>query len=257
MKNSIVTTTPSPDLSNRPDVRFEPDGFSALIYQKGLDVVLERASSCPCRSKENGSPQSNCQNCCGTGWVLYNPNETRMVLQAMNLNTKYKEWSKENIGTVMISSMAVDVLGFMDRITVKDGESVFSQVLFPYVYSGVLFAFTVYDIQSIEEIFLFQDVSSPLIRLNSTQYSFEGNKVVLDNEFASIENLTISIRYKHFIQYHIIDLVKEVRNSKGFDEKGYEQTIQMPFHAIARRSHYVLDQANYEKNNIIDNSYVK
>jgi hypothetical protein len=257
MKTSIVTNTPPPNLLNKPDVQFQPDDFSALIYQKGLDLVIEKATSCPCRSKENGSPQSNCQNCCGTGWVLYNPNQTRMVLQAMNLNTKYKEWSKENIGTMMVSSMATDVLGFMDRLTVKDSESVFSQVLFPYVYSGVLFAFTIYDIIGIEEIFLFQDVSSPLIKLNSTQYSFEGNKIVLDNEFVSVENLTISVRYKHFIQYHIIDLVKEVRNSKGLDDRGYETTIQMPFHAIARRSHYILDRANYENNNGIDNSYIR
>jgi hypothetical protein len=256
-KNSIITTSAIPNLINKTGVEFLEDEFDILVYQKGLEVIHEKASSCPCRSKENGSPLSNCQNCCGTGWVLFNPNSTKMVLQSLNLSTKYKEWSKENIGTITISSRSVNILGYMDRLTIIDSDSVFSQTLYPSVYKGVLFAFTIYDIKSIEEIFLFQSADEPLIKLSDTYYSFEANKLILDSSYASIENLTISIRYKHYIQYHIIDLVKEMRRSYGLNEKGYDKQLFLPFNAIGRRSHYVLDRANFEGTNVVDNSYLR
>lgn len=255
--NSITTQTLIPNLINKPEVSFLEDEFDALVYEKGLEVIHKKSTSCPCRSKENGSPLSSCQNCCGTGWVLFNPNSTRMVLQSLNLSTKYKEWSKENIGTITISSRSADILGYMDCIIILDSDSVFSQTLFPSVYKGVLFAFTIYDIKSIEEIFLFQSADEPLIKLSDTYYSFEANKLILDSSYASIENLTVSIRYKHYIQYHIIDLVKEMRRSYGLNEKGYDKQISLPFNAIGRRSHYVLDQLNFEGTNIVDNSYLK
>lgn len=259
-KNNIVTTSIPPNLIGQADVQFRGDDFDALVYSKGYAVIHEAAVPCPCKSQSNGSPLSNCQNCYGTGWVLFNPNKTRMVLQSLNLRTKYNEWSKDNIGTVTITSRNVDKISYMDRLTVEDSNSLFSQILYPKVYSNTLFAFTIYDILSIEELFLFREPNLPLERLSlETDYSFEKNKIILNDSFRDIENLTISVRYHHNLQYHVLELTKETRRSyiSNADTKGKDQSIVLPFSGIARLSHYVLDSSNFEGNNIIDNSYLR
>ena len=257
-KDSIVTTSTSPNLIGQPDVQFRPDDFDALVYSKGYEVIHEKAASCPCKSKSNNTPLSSCQNCSGTGWVLFNPNITRMVLQGMNVNTRYMQWSQENIGTVAITSRSVDQLGFMDRITVKDSDSVFSQTLHPWSNNNELFAFTVYDIRDIYEVFLFQAVDQPLIKLGTNSYSYERNKLILDSSYADIDDLSVSIRYRHWTEYHIVDILKENRRSYISDAstKGKQQSAMFPFNSIARRSHYVIDPLNQTGTGRIDNSYV-
>lgn len=256
---SIITSSPIPNLVNHPEVSFHKDRFDELLYAHGYEVIYESSIPCPCRSKENGSPKSDCQNCGGTGWVLFNPIETRMLLQSINMPTKYKSWGKENLGTVTISSRAINKLDYMGRVTVNDSDSMYSQVLYPGVYKNVLFAFTIYDIISIEEVFLFQNSDEPLLKLNSDNYSFDGNRFILDSSYASIDNLTVSVRYHHRLQYHIIDLLHETRRNYIADAgtKGYDENQVLPFTAIARLSHYVLDAANFEKDNTIINDYVK
>jgi len=126
----MITVTPTPSqVANQGRADFVKSKFDDLIYQKGYDVVHEKALRCPCVSK-NANQQSNCKNCGGSSWIFFNPTQTKMVIHSMNLNTKYKEWSQENIGTASISSLAETETSFMDRITVIDGEAIFSEVLF-------------------------------------------------------------------------------------------------------------------------------
>lgn len=258
-KSNIVTTSISPNLIGQPDVQMRDLDFDALVYSKGYEVIHEKAVGCPCISKGTNAPLSDCQNCRGTGWVLFNPNVTKMVLQSMNVNTVYKEWSEENRGTVAITSRSVDQLAFMDRITVKDSDSVFSQVLFPVLNNGEFFAFTVYDIREIYEVFMFQSSTSPLIKVPSSDYSYLRNKIILNSSYSSVEDLTISVRYKHWTEYHIIDILKETRRSNvsTVETKGKQQSAMFPFNAVARRSHYVLDALNQSGGGVIDNSYIR
>jgi hypothetical protein len=256
---SIVTQSAPPNLIGNPGVSFNKDAFDEALYNHGYEVIYESAIPCPCKSKENGSPLTTCKNCSGSGFVLFNPNQTRMLLQSINMNTKYKVWSKENLGTVTVSSRDINKLDYMGCLTVIDSDSLFSQVLYPYVYKNTLFAFTVYDIVSIEEVFLFQSADEPLIKLDSSKYTYDGNRFLLDLSYQNIENLTVSVRYHHRLQYHIIDLLHETRRNytAGAESKGYDVNQVLPFTAIARLSHYVLDAANADKNNLIINDYSK
>jgi hypothetical protein len=256
-KDEIIITQTPPNLIGQPDVQLQSDSFDAFVYSKGYEVIHEKAVSCPCKSKSNNNPLSSCQNCNGSGWVIFNPTVTRMVLQGMNINTRYREWSQEMAGTVAITSRKVDQLSFMDRITVKDSDSIYSQVLHPWSNNNELFAFTIYDIKDIYEVFLFQAVDQPLVRLSSSNYSYERNKLILNASYGEIDDLSVSIRYKHWTEYHVIDILKETRRSYISDAstKGKQQSALFPFHAIARRSHYVLDPLNQTGSGRIDNSY--
>lgn len=257
--NSIITKISIPNLINNPGISFNKNDFEEAIWNRGYEVILESAIPCPCRSKENGAPLASCQNCGGSGWVLFNPVQTRVVLQSLNLNTKYKEWSRENIGTTSVTCKSENKLDYMSRITVVDSDSMYSQVLYPYTYNNVLFAFTIYDIVNIEEIFMFQGENQPLLKLAPSNYSYDGNKIIFNDQYLSVENFTVSVRYHHRLQYHVLDLVHNVRNNytANTETKGYDQLQVLPINAVARLSHYVLDALNAEKNNMITNDYVR
>ena len=98
MANLITTPPANVDTTTRVD--FNKPSFEKLIYQKGLDVVWEQAIHCPCKDDEAANQGlSSCKNCGGTGWVFINPEETKMIIHSMNLNTRYKEWSMEKLGS--------------------------------------------------------------------------------------------------------------------------------------------------------------
>lgn len=234
---------------------FRDDWFDELIFSKGVEVIHESAIACPCRVS-GGSALATCQNCNGYGWLFINSKKTRMVMQSMNLATKYKEWSKENLGTVTLTSRSIDPISFMDRITVNESESIYQQVLYPSIISNDLFCFSIYDIVSIIEIFAFvSDVVKLKKLIANVDYTFVKNKITFDPSYKTVENFTVSVRYIHKIQYHIIDLVKETRNQITKTEFYADKNTKMPFSAIARRSHYVLDSADFNGLQSLDNSY--
>lgn len=256
MKPSI-TTTSRPNLIGQPEVTFRQNDFDALVFSKGYDVTHEKAILCPCRDKSNGSPLSNCQNCSGTGWFFINANSTRMVLQSLSLKTKYSQWSRENSGTITVTSRYLDQLGYMDRLLVKNSEAIYTQVLHPVLEDDKFFSFTVYDLINVIEVFAFEASNLPLIKLEPSDYSFTKgkNQLYLDLKYSNIENFTVSIRYKHYVAYHIVELMKEFRHSNVVDEQGHDKVGYFPFNAIAKRAHYILDSQNIDNNLVLDNSY--
>ena len=256
MKSSI-TSSFIPNLINEPTVAFDGEKFDVLLFEKGYDVIVEQAIQCPCRSKDNGSPLSTCENCSGTGWSLINPNKTKVVISSMNLATKYKSWSKELIGTASITSRSIDRINFMDRITLMESEVIYSQTLYPQVYKDVLFSFVIYPILEVKEVFIFVDSNVPLLKLNESQYSFDSNKLILNDQFKDVDNLTCSIRYLHHEAYHIVDTVKHIRDSRTVDSKGYAENQVMSQQSVGRLAHYMLDEKNFEGVGTFDNSYTK
>lgn len=252
----VISQTPA-NIQGQANPLFLEDAFDILVQQKGYDVIHESAIKCPCQSKDGGGALGNCQNCGGTGWLFINAIQTRMVLQSINLSTKYKQWSAENFGTVTVTSRKVDVLTFMDRITVKDSESIHQQILRPQVesFTGKLFAWVIYKPISIIDLFKFVSVNSVLVRLvEGVDFVKEDNKIIMSDSYIG-QDLSLSIRYKHNIQYHILENTKETRNTRGTNTEGQDKVNVQPFTAIARRSHYVLDNENFLGTKILDNSY--
>lgn len=258
MRNKTsVTQTPSLQGGN-PRVDFDKDAFDVLIQQKGYDVFLEKGMHCPCRSKDTGSAQlPSCHNCGGSGFIFINKTRTRMVLKSMNLSTKYKEWSKENAGTVSITARDIERLSFMDRITLIDAETTFNQLIYPKLTEDgtILYAYTIYDIKEIIDIFLFIGAGVKLKRLvENTDYTYENNILRLNDSYKVVMNPQISIKYVHAPQFHVIDNVRDTINTFEI-VGGKEVSVKLPINAVGRRSHYVLDAENYIDDRVFDNSY--
>lgn len=259
----IIQQTP-PNLSGQSRVDLRKNDFDAAVWQKGYDVYLDKALRCPCRNSHDHQALSSCKNCGGSGWVYLNRYKTKMVLQAMNLDTKFKEWSEERIGTVRITALTKDELSFMDRITLIEARSIVNDVVYPEDYYGELRARVNYQIHEIDEIFMFESNGTLLKRLSEgVDYDILQNSqgdptniLRIDQQYANKENLTISIRYQHSPQFHILDVTRSIMNSQQVDKSsGQDITKQFPISAMGRRSHYVLDEQNYNKDFLLDNSH--
>ena len=252
----VIATQTAPTSMNlvRPD--FNKDWFEQLVQEKGLDVIHESAVQCPCKVKGTKGNQSTCKNCGGTGWVFINSVKTKMILQSIDLKTNYKEWSMENLGTITITARSVDTLAYMDRISVINSNAIHSQIIYPVLASdGKLFSFLNYFPTEVIDVFVFAGANEKLRRLEKTEYSITSNKITFDDSLKTITDIKVSVRYKCNVQFHVIDLVREIRNSNVI-EAGGEKLKNFPLSAIGRRSHYVIDEPNYLGDYIFDNSYI-
>jgi len=253
-RNKSIIEKELRDLTDVPLAEWVILDFNTIVEARGFDVYHERALKCPCKIK-GGENITGCSNCLGSGWVFLNKNKTRMVLQSMNSETKFKEWSEEKLGTVSLTAKFVDRISFMDRITVINSQAVFNQVLYPVDFKKQLFAYTIYDITEVSDLFIYDGEDRPLKRLVlNTDYTFADNKVLFDKKYKERTSLTASIIYIHPLQFHVIDITKDVRNTFLRQDDGTFESTNFPVFAVARKSHYVLDSENYSGTLVEDNS---
>tara|TARA_X000001382_G_scaffold75223_1_gene52671 strand:- start:513 stop:1334 length:822 start_codon:yes stop_codon:yes gene_type:complete len=254
-EKTIIQATP-PSLVNQNRVDFDKPSFDAIIEQKGYEVVFEKRIECPCASEENSHPQSNCKNCGATGHVFVNPTNTRMIMHSQNINTKYREWSEEKLGTASITARDEFNLSFMDKITLQDGRAVYSERLYPKEISGETYAFTFYPMEIVEVAYQFVDSNTQLVVLKEGEDFTVSDNIMsfADNTFA---DKVISVRYIHKPSYFIIDLPRELMMTpiKNINSKK-EEDIMMPIHGMVRRAHFVIDAENRSGSRLFDNSYL-
>lgn len=233
-----------------------PD-FSALVDNKGYDVIWERAFPCPC-AKRQGTPMSTCLNCQGTGWVFINPTQIKAVAQSLNKETKYKEWSQERLGTASFTVRPEYHLNYMDKLTLlgtstRDSENrlVYSIQVEDKFYKLIS---TIYPIDVVIDIFKFVAPNLPLERLKPETYKTKNRFVVFEDGVVK-DGDSLSIVYDHKVQYHILDLNHDIRNTIILDDSSREKLLELPISAIGRRVHNVIDAQNYSNTNLLNNSY--
>lgn len=281
IKDPIINQSIPFGANQRPTANLIKNDFDSLVWNKGYDVIKETGLKCPCKSKTTNQ-QSNCKNCGGSGWLFINPTQTKMVLTSMNRNTQYKEWSEESIGNVSITALSEEHLSFMDRVTVLDGNSIFSEVLFMKKYSSedsvssslsvsnsssaasmVYYFKSNYDIKELLYIAIFNGTQNKLVPLiYGEDFIYKDNRITFltainyINPLTEDQDISITVRYKHSPQFYIVDIPRETMQTNtriaGVDDNG----ISMPIHAIGRRSHYVLDDQNFEGNRVFNNDRI-
>lgn len=259
MPQRSVNIQVAPDLVSKPDVRFDKGNFDAFVWKHGYPVYHDKMIQCPCGG--TGHPNVTCGNCLGTGWVLVERVQTRMVLQSINLDTKFKEWSVEKTGTVKITALDKDVLNFMDRVVALQAVAPFSELL--KIRTRILetpnkFAYSSYDIIGIIGVYRWTSDSAALTRMvEGTDFTYERNKIIFSDIYDNNSDLRVTIKYWHNPQFHIIDVMRDIINQDTWGNDPKVKTTlnqRLPIHATGRRSHYVLDAENYNGNLVIDNS---
>ncbi len=238
----------------------ETDG---LLVDRGYGVIYEKALLCPCKD-EQATHQMICKNCGGIGWIFANPTRTRMVLTSIQSDGKFSnamwvDWGMIDSGSVVISALDTDKLSFMDRITISDAIAEHSQILYPKLTddSTQLFAFTKYNIRSVEYVGLFIDVDTQLQRLEyETDYSWHDNVIVLNDQYNNLENPAITIRYRHNPVFHVIDVLRESMSSTRNSYREGQVRFEMPIKAIGKRAHLIKDAENYNGDRLLNNSWL-
>jgi len=268
MSSSSINKTPihrtPANTSGKANVDLVKSDFDALVWNKGYDVYVDKAIKCPCATKNNGAPLSSCKNCGGSGWTFVNRYQTKMILQSMNIDTQYKEWSEERLGTVRITARTEDELALMDRITLLSGLMSDTETIHPFKKNNALKSRLNQPPVEIEEIFAFVESGQELKKLvygtdvsvEGTDFSVSGNILTFSNEYLAWPNFTVSIRYKHYPSYHVIDLPRGVIETEALDRSsGKREYNKLPIHAVGRLAHYVMDEQNIAEDFILDNSY--
>jgi len=254
LTKTIIQQTPASTVG-KARVDFDLSNFDAAIQQKGYEIIKESAFKCACNNRSNQSPQTNCQNCGGIGYVFINSTNTRVIMHSMNNNTDQKDWTEAKIGTVSVTTREVDKLAFMDKITVLDGSTTYQERLYPSTVDGSTYAYSLYPIIEVEAMFLFVNTSTRLTKLEAgTDYTISNNVVTFVD--GSLDGSTITIRYRHRPVYYVIDIPRDTMSSPVRSKStGKNEDLIFPIHAIARRSHYVLDEENLAGTRLLDNSY--
>lgn len=254
LNKTIIQQTPANTIA-KPRVDFDLSNFEAAIQQKGYKVLIEKAFKCACNDRTNQSAQTNCDNCGGVQWVFVNPTNTRVIMHSMNNNTEHKDWTEAKLGTVSVTTREVDKLGFMDKITVLDGETTYQERLYPITVGANTYAYSLYPIVEVEAMFLFVNSTTALTKLEvDTDYTISNNVVTFVD--GALDGETVTIRYRHRPVYYVIDIPRDTMSSPIRNKAtGKNEDIIFPIHAIAKRSHYVLDEESRAGTRLIDNSY--
>ena len=253
----MIQRAKTPFLNNI-TVNFRKGDFDDLVWKKGNPVTIDRALFCPCRD-EGAHQQSICRNCGGTGWVFINPIEERVIMHSMNIQTKFKAWSKEDIGQSAVTAMDRVEFANMDRITVNDSYAIFNEFVFPKIDETTpadFFAFLSYECIEIQYAAMFISTEQKLkVLIENTDFTVQKNVLFFSPDLIPLiedSKVSVTIRYRHRPQFHILDVNREFMNSNMFEE-GKEKIIRLPISAIARRAHYQLDKDNWRKTHILDN----
>lgn len=236
---------------------FNKNEFDRLIIEKGRPILHEKALVCPCKGAVSNA-LSNCKNCGGTGWVFVNPKETRMVFQGLDAVSKQEGWSEEMRGMARITASAEDKISFMDRLTLLDDSlSTYGESLHFRKVASTIFAYTAYNIVHIDLIAMFDGIDAPLVNLiEGEDYTIVNNTIRLDSdkyEDANVDDLSITLRYQHHPQFHIIEHKRDTIQSYKLVSAGVEQQQILPLSAYARRAHYQLAALNLNGDNLITN----
>jgi hypothetical protein len=153
----------------------------------------------------------------------------------------------------------------MDRVTILDVETVFSQIAHVRLSSNnKLFAFLAYEPIEIEAIYLFESASAPLIPLTSDLYQIQGSKITLDDTFLTalsgvidpnLKYLNLTVRYYHLPVYHIIDINREVMKNRSKDcDTGGRSLKELPISSVGKKPHTLFETPNFLGEGYFDNT---
>lgn len=246
---------PTPYSVAPPRADFSESRYSALIAQHGVDVQVEEALQCACKTKANNN-LNTCQNCGGTGWLFVNPRTTRMVAQGMGISKDYTPWSEESRGMIKFSALPEEELCYMDRITRLNAISHFSEVLEFKQKGSTLFAYTAYDLKKIKAIGFYTGDETIYRWLTvNVDYTFVKNRILLINgtTLPDTEIITATIRYSHSPVFHVEEITRE--SIENFYWDGKEKIQYLPSSGVAKRAHFIKDMENLSNNRILNNDY--
>jgi len=241
-------------------VDFKADKFDILVEQKGLKLTHQYSVKCSCIREVNGSALPNCEICEGIGFTFNGSHILKGIIQAINFNPKFQQYSEVNLGTALLTTRYTDRLGWYDKIIVDDGATMFSENIFPIIRgtgitqkcSGLLTYVPIDFLQPLGsnvtmKAFLYVNTTTQTELTYNTDYTFTGREMILSNALRDAliasgkDKYYIGVRYKHKPEYIVMDIQKNIRNSLVLNVGGGEELRHLPIHCTIKKTHYLLN----------------
>jgi hypothetical protein len=230
-----------------PRVDFHPDRFNTLLEQKGYDALWQRMTICPCRKELTTQAQNDCINCHGTGHYYFGDTTIRVLItNAMMQRNFVQQWSEVLQGTVNISVLSSNKVGWLDSFAILDAETVYSEVgtLLYDVTGDFLYIIPHYTPLSVTAAFEFVDVTSVLTKLTvATTCTISALSdvpiIIFDLDKKDDLGKKVSVTYTYNPVYVAIDLLNDFRNSYVKDHQPVELIQRMPLRMLAKKKHLV------------------
>lgn len=256
-KRAIVQKTPNESTEHQ--VRFEPERFDSLVFDKGYEAWIDRAYKCPCSVKGAGQPLNSCNNCLGVGWFFANRIDTTVAVQGIKADVRFENWTRTTAGMARITSRAIDKLAYMDRVILKEVEGYYNEIIRTRIINNKVIAYLEYPMIEIEDILLFVESNEKLVRLSLDEdYTIEDeSKLIFD--LPNDKEYTLTVRYKHFVTYHILEMNRDAMKVKTKEKcnQSDEELRPMPISGIMRKAHYLFDNLKFdEEERLLDNSKI-
>ena len=239
---------------------FDVIGFENLVYQNSAKIKLEKAILCPCSRKDN-SHAKRCVNCNGTGFFFESYGSPIWgMITSLNYNQILGLTGEQINATANLTlSNTYDArLQVYDKLTVLDGKGIITyQQIFPELRMNnnnieVLDALVNQPIQSIESIYLYDSENTPLIKLNSNDYTYSDNLIKFSEIFlqnlkrSGKENLSMTVRYRYLPVYHIIRTEHNIRQSRILQSGDIEKLEFLPLMYLIQESWYFMQNQGFE-----------
>ena len=228
---------------NNPNLRVDFNDVKILskIEEKGLKVKWEKMSVCPCRKDISSQAVVECINCNGTGWHFFDPQNIKALISAAQFQRNFLMWSEVLSGSVLVSVDPTYKVGWYDRLTVLDAETVFSEVKQVKIINedtGIKTIKLRYIPNSFVSVLSYIDANEPLKNLLSS--AVYENGLLKINNIEIVEGENISVVYNYNPSYLIVDLLNDYRNTYVKNKLLQEELRKLPIKVLAKKLHLVL-----------------
>lgn len=220
--------------------------FQNLVEQKGLELYHSQGIFCPCRREHGGSPVSDCLSCGGAGFFFINRTKIRGVIQSVQRSKNFIDFGRQENGYATLTAWFENRPAWMDRIEICDGEDIYNENVFPIIDTdndGRLRGKLLYEPLDgeIEKVYLWDTATKTAEELDVTvDYTVSGKLITFSD--AIRDALTedrgyASVRYNHTPSYYVVDIPKDIRNSRVMFDN-IEKLKKFPLNCLIRKVHY-------------------
>lgn len=254
-----MSGTPNIPISQQETTRLRVDfhdrEIDILVRQKGLRLYTESSMKCACRGKGNGNPNPICINCNGCGFVFFDKKTVYGIIQAVGYNPKVNQYSELNVGTATLTLSYGERVGWMDRVTVRDGDNIFEEMCYPKLKTvgidNLAVDLLVYEPTKMIRAEMYVDEVTPnVVLVEGTDYTIEGRKLILStalrDTLTGTETKSVSVRYKHLPTYLVMDVQRDIRNTVKMEVGGVMKVKNLPIFATLKKIHYLVGDNGYQ-----------
>lgn len=188
-----------------PRVDFNVQAFENLLEQKGLCFSWEKATICFC-SREDGTIDPSCTVCFGNGYLYFDPQDITVVVTTLKDTKAFGDVATHGfwvLGKVSITSPAKFNLSFKDRLTARNSQITYSQLLFMGTKERLRY-------KALEIVFLASETQTFVL---NTDYTIVDGAINWLPTKKPVDGTAVTIRYIANPSYIILEALHEIRDT--------------------------------------------